>query len=417
MDRKTLENLPTTSGVYLYFDSKDDLLYVGKAKNLQKRILSYFRVQGGQVTPNSKNSVRIQRMVSQIAYLQIQTTNSEEEALLLENKLIKTKQPKYNVLLKDSKTYPYICLDLSQPYPTLERTREPLAGHKCFGPFSLASLGLLESVQALIPLVQSKSCLRGKKPCIFHQMGRCLAPCTGKVSPQEYAPLVQEALDLLEHKDKLCARLKERMRVLATQERFEEAAIFRDYWQAVRTLLKRTEQPEMQMELALQELLGLAKPPKRIEVFDVSHHAQSACVGGMVVYSRGKWLKSAYRRYSLKGSDEYAQMHEMLERRVKQGGLPDLWLLDGGRAQALLAMQILESFGVSVAVVALAKEKVDKRAKRGGGDVADTIYGVSQTWKLKVQDARLQFLQKLRDEAHRFALAYHRLKKRKAFLG
>ncbi|BCZ19693.1 hypothetical protein NHP190012_13350 [Helicobacter sp. NHP19-012] len=417
MQAQSLSNLPTTSGVYLYFDAKDNLLYVGKAKNLQKRVLSYFKVQGAQVTPNPKNSVRIQRMVSQIAYLQVQTTHSEEEALLLENKLIKTKQPKYNILLKDSKTYPYICIDLRKPYPTLERTREPLEGHKCFGPFSLASLELLESVQSLIPLVQSKSCLKGKKPCIFHQMGRCLAPCSGKVSPQDYAPLVKEALDLLEHKDKLCARLKERMRILATQERFEEAAIFRDYLQVVQTLLKRTEQPEVQMGLALQELLELSKPPKRIEVFDVSHHAQSACVGGMVVWSRGKWLKSAYRRYSLAGTDEYAQMHEMLERRIKQGGLPDLWLLDGGRAQALLATQILESLGVSVAVIALAKEKAHKRAKRGGGDVADVIYSVSQTWKLKAQDVRLQFLQNLRDEAHRFALAYHRLKKRKAFLG
>ncbi|BEG57784.1 hypothetical protein NHP21005_14720 [Helicobacter sp. NHP21005] len=236
-----------------------------------------------------------------------------------------------------------------------------------FGPFSLASLELLESVQSLIPLVQSKNCLKGKKPCIFHQMGRCLAPCSGKVSPQEYAPLVQEALDLLEHKDKLCARLKERMRVLATKERFEEAAIFRDYWQAVQTLLKRTEQPEVQMGRFLQELLGLSKPPKRIEVFDVSHHAQSACVGGMVVYSRGKWVKSAYRRYSLRGIDEYAQMQEMLERRTKHGGLPDLWLLDGGRAQALLATKILKSVGARVAVVALAKEKANKRAKRGWG--------------------------------------------------
>ncbi|BEG57783.1 hypothetical protein NHP21005_14710 [Helicobacter sp. NHP21005] len=132
MDRKTLENLPTTSGVYLYFDAKDNLLYVGKAKNLQKRILSYFKIQGEQLVPNPKNSVRIQRMTSQIAHLQVQTTASEEEALLLENKLIKTKQPKYNILLKDSKTYPYICLDLNKPYPTLERTREPLEGCRCF---------------------------------------------------------------------------------------------------------------------------------------------------------------------------------------------------------------------------------------------------------------------------------------------
>ncbi|CRF40611.1 GIY-YIG nuclease family protein [Helicobacter ailurogastricus] len=417
MDRKALENLPATSGVYLYFDSKDRLLYVGKAKNLQKRILSYFKIQDSQIAPNPKNSVRIQRMASQIAYLQVQTTNSEEEALLLENKLIKTKQPKYNILLKDSKTYPYICIDLSKPYPILERTRAPLEGHKCFGPFSLASLELLESVQAFIPLVQSKGCLRGKKPCIFHQMGRCFAPCAGKISTQDYAPLVQEALNLLNNKEKLCARLQERMRVLATQERFEEAAVFRDYLQAVQTLLKRTERPEVQIILALQELLELKNPPKRIEVFDVSHHAQSACVGGMVVWLGGKWVKNAYRRYTLQGKDEYSQMQEMLERRAKQGKFPDLWLIDGGRAQALLATQILESFGASVAVIALAKEKANKRAKRGGGDVADVIYNTSQTWHLEAQDVRLQFLQKLRDEAHRFALAYHRLKKRKAFLG
>ncbi|BCD46688.1 GIY-YIG nuclease family protein [Helicobacter suis] len=417
MDAKVLVNLPTHSGIYLYFDTKHRLLYVGKAKNLQKRILSYFKIKDGQVLPNPKNSLRVQRMVAQIASIQTQFAANEEEALLLENQTIKAYQPKYNILLKDDKTYPYICVDLTKPYPFFALARKVKPGYTGFGPFSSGARDILESLLEFVPLVQSKSCLQGKKACIFYEMRRCKAPCEGKITQQDYALLVEQALALLTDKSKLVALIEQRMRTLALQERFEEAAIYRDHLQKIQALLKRSEQSEERLIHALQTLFKLQKLPQRIEIFDASHHAQTHCVGGMVVFSHGKWLKNAYRRYLLQGKDEYAQMREMLERRLKNlKEMPDLWLLDGGRAQVCLAEDILKAAGFDIKVLGIAKAKVRGKAKRARGDVEDVIYESNQTWHLKAQDSCLQFLQKLRDEAHRFAISYHRLRKLKALV-
>ncbi|WP_235852956.1 GIY-YIG nuclease family protein [Helicobacter labacensis] len=402
-----LENLPESCGVYLYLDRASQILYIGKAKNLKKRVLSYFRMQAGRATPNPKNSARVRDMVTKIASIEWQITSSEHEALLLEDRLIKQHQPRYNILLKDAKTYPYICLDMALPYPILHLQRQPKEHLRCFGPFSCGAKEILESVLERIPLAQSLSCVRAKRACVFYQLQRCKAPCEHKISPQDYARLVQEALNLLENLPLLGALLKERMRVLAQQERFEEAALYRDRLAKIQELLERL-QDSTPMR-ALQTLLGLDAPLERVEIFDVSHHAQSHCVGAMVVFEGGKWLKSAYRRYILSAKDEYAQMQELLQRRAKRLNRPaDLWLLDGGRAQVRLAQEILARAQVSISVLGIAKAKSAGRTRRSMGDVPDVLYTVDRTLRLKANDPCLQCVQRLRDEAHRYALAFHR---------
>ncbi|WP_233711813.1 GIY-YIG nuclease family protein [Helicobacter salomonis] len=409
MQISQLENLPESCGVYLYFDKNHNLLYIGKAKNLKKRILSYFSLQEGHALPSPRNNARVRDMVSKIMHLEWHLTSNEHEALLLEDRLIKKHQPRYNILLKDSKTYPYVCFDPALPYPVLHLQRHPSDSLRCFGPFSSAAKEILESVLDFIPLVQSPSCVRGKHTCIFYEIRRCKAPCEGKISPQDYALLIQDGVELLENLPKLCARLEARMRALASQERFEEATIQRERWAKIQTLLERLQHPLEGHTRALQILLGLKAPIERVEVFDVSHHAQSHCVGGMVAFEKGEWVKKAYRRYLLQSKDEYSQMQELLERRIKRlQHPPDLWLLDGGRAQVSLAVQILERAHIKVEVMGIAKAKVASKTRRSLGDVPDILYTRDRVLRLKANDPCLQFLQRLRDEAHRYALAFHR---------
>ena len=167
---------------------------------------------------------------------------------------------------------------------------------------------------------------------------------------------------------------------------------------------------------ALKDLCNLSQVPYRIEVFDTSHHSGSHNVGGMVVYENGEFIRSAYRRFELHSSDEYSQMSEMLTRRAKRfesNPPPDLWLLDGGKAQINLALDILKSVGANVDIIAIAKMKHNAKAYRSKGNALDILRTQNAEFKLNTNDKRLQFCQKLRDEVHRYAITYHRNKKQK----
>ena len=167
---------------------------------------------------------------------------------------------------------------------------------------------------------------------------------------------------------------------------------------------------------ALKDLCNLSQVPYRIEIFDTSHHSGSHNVGGMVVYENGEFIRSAYRRFELHSSDEYSQMSEMLTRRAKKfesNPPPDLWLLDGGKAQINLALDILKSVGANVDIIAIAKMKYNAKAYRAKGNALDILRTQNAEFKLSTNDKRLQFCQKLRDEVHRYAITYHRNKKQK----
>ncbi|WP_034353919.1 excinuclease ABC subunit UvrC [Helicobacter jaachi] len=559
-----IRNLPSSAGIYQYFDKFENLLYVGKAKNLKNRIKSYFSLTHNTIAPKANLSQRISLMVSQIARIHTLLTSNEQDALILENSLIKSLKPKYNILLRDDKTYPYIYVDKSLPYPRFELTRQVLKSNEIeyFGPFVSGARELLESLYETLPLVQKKSCLHGKKACIFHQINKCPAPCENKISPQAYAKTIAKGIALIEDKRELIDILDSKMQALAQNLQFEEAAKMRDrihkitqmknqsivdmrsgdydvfilagvhldsieskntesnhksaqhshilmtlfvrngrivssdfallhqdiqthnlpelYTQALLNrykmplplppqeilipffafddlpslqalLQKQTQsrlkiiQPqkgkkkdllllahknaleilrlhaqqhneELKALLNLKELLALNQIPYSIEVFDTSHHSGAHNVGGMVVYENNNFIRAKYRRYELCGSDEYTQMQEMLSRRAKSfesNPPPDLWLLDGGRAQINIALDILKSVGANVDVVAIAKMKHNARAYRAKGSALDILRTQKGEFKLKANDKRLQFCQKLRDEVHRYAISYHRHKKQK----
>ncbi|CAA6810160.1 MAG: Excinuclease ABC subunit C [uncultured Sulfurovum sp.] len=537
----TIQNLPDDPGVYQYFDQNDRLLYVGKAKNLKNRVKSYWRFTP-ELHPNPKQGLRILRMLEQAVKIEYIIVESEDDALILENSLIKQLNPKYNILLRDDKTYPYIYIDESQDYPRFELTRKVVKGKNIsyYGPFPNGGKVLLDTLYELFPLVQKKSCLREGKACLFHQIEKCLAPCEGKISPSEYQKIVNDVKKSISKRSILIEQLNGKMVEFAMNERYEEAATMRDniktiealsissnidlannenldifaiintesrgvivklfmragrvisssfstfrasdmydeneaYKQAllefyhvdspqisktilvahafedqeeVATLLsKRLERKieilhplrgaksnlitlalknaeevlkkDMQKEKIepnIAELFELSKVPYHIESFDNSHMMGVATVGAMVVWSEGQWSKSNYRRYALEAKDEYGQMKEMLSRRIEsfsKNSPPDLWILDGGETLRRLAVSLLVTAKVHLDVIAIAKEKLDAKAHRAKGAAKDIIYTEQSVFELKTTDKRLQWVQRQRDEAHRFAITYHQNKKRK----
>lgn len=225
----TLKKLPNKSGVYHYFDSEGRLLYIGKAKNLKNRIKSYFRFTPNlSVAPNL--SARISQMVLQIASMRYIVVENENDALILENSLIKQLKPKYNILLRDDKTYPYLCVDISEDYPRILLTRKVFKSQSIhyFGPYSSGGRDLLDSLYETFPLAQKESCLKGKKACLFYQIKRCLAPCEGKISKEDYRKILEQALECIQNPKKILAILDKKMQFLSENLRFEEAMVLRD---------------------------------------------------------------------------------------------------------------------------------------------------------------------------------------------
>lgn len=224
-----LKQLPNEAGVYQYFDKDGHLLYIGKAKVLKNRVKSYFKFTPN-LQPAEKLGPRIYKMITEVVSLEWIVVPNEHEALILENSLIKQLKPKYNILLRDDKTYPYIMLDNSELFPRLEITRRVHKNNniKYFGPYSTGARDMLDSIYEIVPLVQKKSCIKGKEACLFHQIKKCHAPCEGKITTADYAKLVDEACEYIYNKNKLINKLSERMMQYSEEFRFEEAMKLRD---------------------------------------------------------------------------------------------------------------------------------------------------------------------------------------------
>ncbi|MDH4944571.1 excinuclease ABC subunit UvrC [Sulfurimonas sp. C5] len=543
MDLKTtIQQLPSTPGIYQYFDKNGRLLYVGKAKSLSNRVKSYWYFTP-ELRPNPTLSVRITKMLEQTVSLEYIVVNSEHDALILENSLIKQLHPKYNILLRDDKTYPYIYLDNSEKYPRLDITRKIINSKDItyFGPYSVGARDILNSIYSIAKLVQKKGCLRSKKLCLYYQIDKCLGPCELPISKERYQQEVDLAVSLIKNKKLLIKKLQEKMEFYAEELRFEEAAELRDtidkisrseinseidfasnenfdifvvehneqravlvkifmrngkiissshdyinltegfdaneiFTQALvdfykeekppivapilvnvsfedqelieehlsrvfekkasitipqrgkkkdlislahlnaQELLKKQNNSNLKLLQDIKELCQLEVIPNRVEIFDNSHMAGMATVGAMVVYEDGKFDKKSYRTYHLEAKDEYAQMRETLTRRVEsfsKNPAPDLWILDGGATLLNLALDILVSNGVNMDVIAISKEKIDAKAHRAKGKAKDIIYTKDEIFKLKDSDKRLQWVQNLRDEAHRSAITFHKKTKLK----
>jgi len=541
--KEKIQQLPNKPGVYQYFDKNGHLLYVGKAKNLANRVKSYWQFTP-QLCANSQLSLRITKMINQTVSMNYIVVNSEHDALILENSLIKQLNPKYNILLRDDKTFPYIYIDNSQDYPRFEITRKVINSKDItyYGPYSVGARDILNSIYDICKLVQKKACLKSKKLCLYHQIDKCLGPCELPITKERYAKEVTLATKLIKNKKLLLGKLQEKMEFYAEELRFEEAAELRDVMERIERseikseidfatnesydifaiensdkravvvkifmrhgkiisssheyinlnegldlnelysrallgfykdekppivapiliardfedkaliedhlskvfgqkasiiipqrgkkkdlialaqlnateLLKRDKKSlNIKILQDIQELCKLQKLPNRVEVFDNSHMSGVSTVGAMVVYDNGKFDKKSYRTYHLDAKDEYGQMRETLTKRVEsfsKNSPPDLWILDGGATLLKLAIDILNSNGINLDVIAISKEKVDAKAHRAKGNAQDILYTKDDIFRLKTSDKRLQWVQNLRDEAHRSAITFHKKTKLK----
>ncbi|MCR5451931.1 MAG: excinuclease ABC subunit UvrC [Lachnospiraceae bacterium] len=549
-----LKKLPDQPGVYIMHDSTDAIIYVGKALSLTKRVHQYFQ-------PSHDEGIKKKQMVSHISRFEYIVTDSELEALVLENNLIKEHKPKYNTLLRDDKTYPYIKVTVREDYPRILFSRQSEKdGSRYFGPFT-SGTDVRSTIDLANKLFSLRSCNKkfpeafGKdRPCLNFHMGQCLGVCTGNISKEQYRKNVDAALDFLAGNVKpVLNDLTEKMNRAASLMEFEKAATYRDLIDSVNActtkqkitdtdgedkdivaMAKSGEDAVIQVffirggrmigrdhffmnirlddepselllaflmqfysgtpfipkELYIQEelpegnileeylskkrgnkvrirtpkrgqkekLVELAKKNarmvltqdkerirreegrtigamkelaellslegiSRMEAYDISHISGFATVGSMVVFEKGKPLRSDYRKFKLRtieGPDDYASMREVLTRRFTHGmeerenseedygkfsRFPDIIMMDGGKGQVNIALEVLSELGLDIPVAGMVKD--DHHRTRGlyFNNIEIPIERTSEGFKL---------ITRLQDEAHRFAIEYHRSLRSKA---
>lgn len=507
---KDPEKLPDATGVYIFRDRDDRVLYVGKSISIRKRVSSYFREQ---------ENPRLRIMMRHLESIEYILTQNEKEALILESNLIKRYRPPYNVRLKDDKRYPFIKItDEEYPRVLIVRTIGRDSA-RYYGPFT--DTGAVRRTLKLIKsLFRIRSCRRMDGPCLNSQIDLCYAPCDGRISREEYQEII-EKVDLFfqGRYQEVIEVLEEEMKEASERLEFERAARIRDQIESIREVMERqhasftdsidqdivalekggdtsavvvlqirdgkitgkddfilrgsaprteileaflkqyyaiprrvpseilTQYPvedgviaewlsELRGEevkihspeggagrrllniawknasvilkqkgrirdalLQLKDDLKLPEIPRRMEGLDISNIAGESATGSVAVFIDGKPSPGSYRRYriSAQGPDDYAMMRELVERRYSSPELrkPDLVLIDGGKGQLGVALEALKNCGVHVPVVGIAKKR-------------EEVYLPGLSEPVDVDDGALQILRHLRDEAHRFAVKYHR---------
>jgi excinuclease ABC subunit C len=403
MDIKAIvKNLPASPGVYIMKDGAGDVLYVGKANDIRKRVSSYFR-------PFRRLDERLESLVSKVKDISYVPASTSAEALIYENGLIKQLLPKYNVALRDDKSYPLLKLTVNEEFPRLIMTRERKNdGAIYYGPYTSAKLlkGALKILQKLFPL---RTCGRiPKKVCLQFHIKQCLGPCVGAINEERYNNLVAQLKLFLEgRRAELLKLVSARMRDLSREENFEEAMECRDRLEALSAVKENRVSYKPMDELEeLRKILRIKGNLGRIEAFDVSNIMGDSSCGSLVYFYKGRPAKNEYRRFKIKsvsGMDDYSMIREIIRRRYARSleekkQLPDLIVIDGGKGHLGIALDELRKLHLdNIPVIGIAKE-------------FERIY--VQDSKIPVilpkESKALHLLERVRDEAHRFAISYHR---------
>jgi len=513
-----LNDIPHSPGCYLYKDDEGTIIYVGKAKDLRKRVSSYFQ--------KKDHDPKTKRLVAAICSVEYIVTGTDEEAYLLENTLIKHHQPKYNIDLKDAKSYAYIELT-KEEFPRITIARNTKDNGQFFGPFiSGKERDYVLSVVKKTFRLRSCRTMPKNRPCLRYHIGNCTGPCRGHVSTEEYAKQCSYAADVLKGNTKeIRTRLEEEMAVYAKNTEFEAAILCRDMITAVDNLSARqyvarktdhdedvityrvveetvylmvfhvykgtlggrdefifdradgffeefvagyyTENPipkeiivEEELDKALSGYLGnlaghavritvpqqgakkkllelagnnietthfrdeikvrelqtalhMKTPPDVVECFDISHLSGTDTVASMVQFRGGKPDKRNYRRFKIKtveGIDDFASMAEVVRRRYsrlidEEKNLPDLIIVDGGKGQLSSAKRVLDELKADVPLISLAKSEEEV-----------FVTGVPFPLPFDKKTKANMYLQEIRDEAHRFAIDYNRLLRKKRLI-
>ena len=425
--RQKLGDLPHKPGVYLMKDRFGTVIYVGKARDLRKRVASYF-----QPSRRMGWDLKLNALIEAVHNLDTYPVRTEPEALLLEGKLIKEYHPRYNISFRDDKRFLLVKVNLNDHIPrfVLTRLRQD-DGARYFGPFVHSS-----SARHTLTLARRKFNLRGcrsftpgpddYKHCLYGHLKYCTAPCIGNVSLDDYRRQVVAACDFLDGQTGEMERdLAEQMKKAAAAEDFEKAAQYRDALDDLRRTTRKSKKfsrlpPGLPIALdpardlaELARVLNLTAAPVRIEGFDISNISGTFAVASMVSFRDGKPDRSNYRRFRIKtvtGQDDFACMAETVRRRYTRqareapAALPDLILIDGGKGQLNAAVAELVQLGLrQIPVIGLAKEFEEIHRP----DLVEPL-------RLGLDSGALKLLQRVRDESHRFANTYNaqlRLKK------
>jgi excinuclease ABC subunit C len=534
-------SLPLNPGVYLFRDSTASVIYVGKAKNLKKRVMSYFR-------PPADLPDKTAHMISKAKSLDTIVTGTEQEAFILEGTLIKKYMPRYNVILRDDKRYPVLRLDLQETFPRLTVVRRIRKdGALYFGPFSSAGSmrSTLKIVERLFPLRKCKgrNLPKRSRPCLNYQMGRCLGVCVNPVDPSEYRKIVQQVRLFLEGRNsELTTQMKNEMLEASAQLDFEKAATLRDQIAGVERVIEKQHvvfprireldavgfsmdgpnarvavlyirngavagsrkfimdavesdtgevveaflaqhyghQPVIPPEILVSDpledessieewfrgltrrnirvhrplrgdkrmlvqmavdnagkgpsgssgpdraklmemvmrALGLRMPPRCIEGLDISNIQGQKAVGSVVSFIDGLPHRGGYRNFRINtvdGIDDYGMMQELISRRLAHDPWPDLFLVDGGRGHLSAVASALDRFSAEKVpeLAAIAKAEPEQ------GETVDKLYvrGRKNPVRLGWNDPVLMLMMRVRDEAHRRAIGYHRSLRAKSIEG
>jgi len=425
-----VRSFPHTPGVYLMKDEAGRVIYVGKAKDLRSRAGSYFL----KAAAEEKRTARLVQEIRDIDYLEAE---SEVDALLMEARLIKDIQPKFNQDLKDGKSFPYLEITTREQFPRVEITRTPRErGTKLYGPFANVS-GLRGALQVLQKIFKFRTCSldihedderwRWFRPCLLASIQQCTAPCNLRISKEDYRKDIRRLQRVLEgNKTALIKDLYREMSEAAEGREFEEAAQLRDEIRALESLDERGEldthvQPEVfhidpKKGLAgLRKVLKLPETPRTIEGIDIAHLQGSETVASLVQFLDGLPFKPGYKRYRIRdveGVDDFGSIREVVARRFQrlhdeEGVFPDILLIDGGKGQLSSALSVFSSLEIEPpTVISLAKREEEV-----------FVMGREEPLRLSRHSFALRLLQYVRDEAHRFAQHYHHILRRKSTLG
>ena len=425
-----VKQFPNGPGIYLMKDAQGRVIYIGKAKNLRSRASSYFH-------KTATGDRRICDWIGEVADVEFLAADSEVDALLMEARLVKDIQPKYNRDLKDDKSFPYLQITTGEDFPRVNFTRQPLdRGAKLYGPFPRAK-SLRGAIQVLQRIFKFRTCSldieendprwRWFRPCLLASINQCTAPCNLRIDRESYRRDIHRLQLFLDgKKDVLLKEMEEEMRESSKSMHFEKAARLRDEIKALGSLnlrgnLADNAQPEVfyvdprKGLKGLKQILKLDSIPRTIDGVDIAHLGGNEMVGSLVSFVDGLPFKPGYRRYQIKsveGIDDFAAIREVVSRRIKglqerDEPFPDIWLIDGGKGQLSSALAAFDSLGVvPPTVIALAKRE-------------EEIYvqGRSDPIVLSRRSFALRLLQYVRDEAHRFAQHYHHLLRKKRTLG
>jgi excinuclease ABC subunit C len=419
-----LLNIPQSSGCYLFKNEKGQIIYVGKSKFLPKRVKSYFQ-------KNHKDK-KTTFLVNEIRDVEFMTTNDESQALLLEDELIKSHKPKYNIKAKDDRSRRWFITLSSDEFPRLlvcnpsnftgEVLLESTSSNSCYEIYEMVH-DIFNLRSCSYNLTEENIQNKKFKTCLEFHLGRCNAPCISSILKFSYLKIVSEMRDVFSFQfDKVRNRLKKFMKYHSEQMEFELAQNLKNKMDVVDLLEKKLESFRIRkycdVARSFKEQFGLLNVPTLIEAFDNSHTAGDCQVSALVRYKNGKTDKSNYRKFNIKtveGPDDYASFTEVLNRRFKRlldenQELPSLVVIDGGKGQLGVAKKVFESLGLLSSIDLISISKNDKHQSQ-------TIHTVDGS-SFNIPRNEFGFLlAEVQNEVHRFVITFHQQKRSKKVIG